>query len=465
MRFKISGIDFIYTKDMQITRKINEHSCCEIKVVVKNEVSTVINKYKSLISQPISLSIIEEKNGSEKNIFSGYIEDVEIGISNIECVLTLRCYSNSKKDDKEKNTVIFQSTEKTIGDIVKKIKFNSNITFLENGIEEIEIYNPVVQNNETNFNFVRRIISKNRKCIISESLLSSTRIWVGKREGNSYKLGDNYTEIKFKEKKNFIEVCLINQHYELGDILEILSEKYYIVESKTIYRDEVCYCNYILTKEYEDVVEEENSLLDRKFLGEVIENKDEKLLGRVQIKFKEEKEMSGEKYWYKILTPYVSKDTGFYMTPSKGETVIVEFNEEIEPYILGSIREQGHENFENPNNLFIKNDYGKEFNITEKEINIISLFDKVFISLDEEKIEINNGTTGIYVEKDKITFQNEKGLFVIDDKITLLKDSGAEIVIDEKLELKTQNSQIEIDSNIEMKSEKLEVNANNIKIK
>lgn len=464
MRFRIEGIDVLYVKTLEIERKVNEHSYCKISFVVKEEFPIVINQYKNLIFQPFSLQAIEEDRSDKKvqNIFSGYVEEVKISKNFAENIITLECYSNSKKEDKDTHLNIFQNTEKSLGDILKQINFVSVApTYLEENIENISFPLPVIQNDETNFEFMKRLLIKNKKVLIPESLLSNQRIWIGERKGNIYQLDSEYLEMSFQQDINKITVTLMNKYYELGDIIEVISEKYFIIENSIEFKEGVCYCNYVLIKEYSGIEAEENSLLDRKFLGEVIENKDDKFLGRIQVKFKEDKYINGNSnlYWFKVLTPYSTQDTGFYFIPSKGDKVIVEFIKDMEPIIVGSIRENGHENFKNPNELFIKNDFGKEIDIKEKEINIISLFDNIYLSLDEEKIEINNGDTGLYIEKEKITFQNKNNIVIIDDGITIKKVDGGEIKIKDSIELAVKNSKINLKENIDMLSSK-QVNLN-----
>lgn len=457
MRFKIEGIDILYTKNLKIERKINEHSYCEISFVTKEEFSGIVNRYKNLISHSFSLQAIEEvKNGEkEQIIFSGYIAEVKISKNFAENIITLICYSNSKKDDIEKYTYIYQNENKTLGDILKQINFVSVApTYLEENIENINFKLPVVQNDETNFMFLKKLLNENYKNLMVESLLSSQRIWIGKREGNTYQIDTDFLEIIFLKNESKIKITLLNEYYELGDIIEILQNRYFIIENNIEYKEGVCYCEYILVDDYSSVKVEKNSLLDRKFLGEVIENKDKEALGRVQLKFKEDKYVNGQSdlYWFKVMTPYSTQDTGFYFIPSKGDKVLVHFIEDIEPIILGSIRKNGHDNFKNPNELFIKNDYGKEIDIKEKEINIVSIFDNIYLSLDEEKIEINNGDTGLYIEKEKIVFQNKNNAIIIDDGITIKKEKGGEVKIDNNIQLKANKSELNLKEDIVMTS-------------
>ncbi len=464
MRLEISGMEFLYVKDIMIHRKVNTHAVCEVKLLIAKEFTDSVNVCKDLISKTISLIAIDDLKGIEKTIFSGYIEKVQLDTSVRRNYIILKCYSNSKKDDIEKYTNLFQNIEKTIGNMIENLSFVSDITFLEKEIQTTNIYDPILQNEETKFEFLKRMIRKQNKICMAESLLASTKIWVGNRKGNQYQLKEDCFEMLFDMGSEQVNISIHNEFYELGDQIQILSKQYYIVENKIRYKDGICYCDYILIDDYNKIVWEENQWIDRKLLGIVVENKDKEYVGRLQIKFQEEKQGRGENYWYKVLSPYVSNDTGFYMMPSKGDTVIVQFTDNIEPYVIGSIREKGHENFENPNHLFIKNEFGKELNMTEKEINLVSLFNKVFLSLSEEKIEISNGNTGIYIEKDRITLQNENSLFVIDDKLTLVKDDGGEVIIEDKIKMNTKESSVTLSSNIELQTkENVSIKASNIK--
>lgn len=475
MKFKINGIEFFYVEHIKITRKINNHSNCIISLVVDDEIGK-LNSYKSLVSSSISLFLSEEGNA----IFSGYIEKVRLKKEKHNLLLELECYSNSKKDDIKNYTFIYQEPEKKIGDIVKKLELEGNKPiFLDGSLENKKLENVVIQKDETNFSFLKRLLNQNELPFIVESVLASSKIWIGERKGNSYKIENIPFEIEFLGKKEMAKITLLNSFYELGDVLNILSKNYYIVENEIEYRKGSCFCTYILISNYKDIEFENYSTTEKRFVGEVIENKDKELKGRMQVKFKEDKMVAdGKPCWIKSIVPYSTKDTGFYLMPSKGDKVLVTFDDSLEPFILGSIRENKHENFENPNDLFIKNEFGKEFNLKEKEINIVSVFDNIFLSLDEEKIEINNGKTGIYIEKERIIFQNNKGVVVIDDNITLQKENGAKVIINEdiaidgkKIDIKASDATINASNNFETKAnfvsvsgDKIENNANSIDI-
>lgn len=468
MKFKVGNLEFLYVKDVRITRKINNHSNCKILLVVEDDIKK-INGYQSLASNSISLSL-EEGNV----IFNGYIERVKVKKQNHSLEVELNCYSNSKKDDEETFTYIYQEAEKTLGDIIKKLDFkgNKNTMFLDGSIENKKLENVVVQNEETNFKFFKRLLSKEKIPFVVESLLASDKIWIGQRKGNTFKIEDISFEIEFFEKQKMITVTLLNQFYEIGDILNVLSEDYYVIENEIEYRNGSCHCKYILLSSYEDVEFHQYLPVERKFIGEVIENKDEELKGRIQVKFKEDKMVADSKpYWLKLIVPYSTKDTGFYLVPAKGDKVLVGFDERLEPFVLGSLRENKHENFENPNDLFIKNEFGKEFNLKEKEINIVSVFDNIFLSLDEDKIEINNGQTGLYIEKDRIIFQNTKGVIVIDDNITMQKENGAKVIINEDIaidsknfDIKASDATINASNNMQTKANSININGNTTKI-
>lgn len=472
MRFYIDNLDFVHISKLEINRKVNEHSKCILSLLLKeDDLVSAAAKYKKLISSPILLKI--EENGKTENIFCGFIEKVNLKkIRNI--YLDLECFSNSKKEDKEKKFFIYQDVEKKIGDILKLLNIASvSPFFLDKEMENIPIEKPILQNKESNFEFLKKILHDNTN-IMPESLKAGNKLWIGNRKGENFKLKADNLELKFQEDSEEIEITLINSFYELGDTIEINSKQYFIIENNIEYKDEICYCTYTLIDEYENFKSDsEAGVKQQKLIGEVLENNDEQLLGRVQVAFKEDKCGNHQNfYWYKSLVPYTTKDTGFYFVPAKKDLVVVEFNEDLEPFIVGSIRYNGHENFKNPNEQYIKNDFGKEINMKEKEINIISLFDNTFISLDEEKIELTNGEAGIHIEKDRIVIQNSKNVIVIEDEIKLQKDDGGKLEISDNLLLKSKsNSKLQLGegakiktNNMEVKASSFKVQANNIKV-
>lgn len=463
MEFKIEGLDeFITVVDLNIKRKVNEHSICDIKFYINSsDPSGTIAKLQGLVDSQFNLKCGDSDQFT--SIFSGYVSQVDLYVTGI-IEVKLKCYSNSKKEDLTPETYIYQDTEKKLGDILKLLEVTSvSPFFLDKGLEGEKIPEVIIQKEETKFSFFRRLVNRYGAVVIPESLTAGEKIWIGKRDGGQPQLKIDDYGVNLK-KDHVQPTCILRDTFlELGDKIKLDSGSYYIVENSITYERGVCWCKYILQENYDNLIEDEPKQPPLKFMGEVIKNEDEKMMGRIQISFKEDKCTNKDKFhWFKRLTPYSTKDTGFYFIPPVGEKVIVEFNSIEEPYVLGSLRENAHENFKDPKDQFIKNEFNKEIHLKEKELNISSVFNKIFISLGEEKIELNNDKSGILLEKDKITLQNQKTIIVIDEDIHIAKPDGSEMVLGDKVSIKTKdNSSLNLDNQIEMKSNSdIQMNSN-----
>ena len=443
MKLIYDGLDYICVTDLKITRELNNH--CSCKITFKCDEDNInMNTTLSLISSQFSLKYKDEDN--EQNIFSGFVESVSYKKLQHYVYVTLECFTNSKQYDEEKKLNIFQETNKKIGDILKSIGYSSiHPSFFDSNDENKIIKNVIIQNDETDFQFTKRLLNSNGIIFMCESMLMSENLWIGKRKGNCYDYNENCYEIIKNKDVEYAKITAENIFYEIGDCIKLNSKEYIIIENRITLDNSTCICCYLLIENYDKLSLPETEIQKTQLIGEVTETKDKDKGGKIQIKFEADKKVSGgENYWFKQLTPYSTKDTGLFFTPAKGDKIVVDFQDGTEPLLLGTVRENKHDNFENPNELFIKNEFGKELNLKEKSINIVSVFDNIFLRLDEEKIEINNGKTGIYITKDNIYIQNEKGRIYLDDNILIEKKENGKIEIGENINLKAKESKIEI---------------------
>jgi len=319
----------------------------------------------------------------------------------------------------------------------------------------IKIEYPIIQLNETNFQFLKRIFAKKKIPLLIDDLSEGKQsIWIGSKTNPTQKkiIAKNY-RLKKSSLKQTYHLYLSNS-YELQteDFINLENEKLRIIESKVIYKKAIFYTEFILVpqkdKSYLTRYKEENFqdlLTGKNFVCEVVNNKDKDNKGRLQLKFNIENDTeSVDNYWFNYVTPYSSNDTGFFFTPEIGDKILVYFQTEENPIGLTTIRSNTNEKyFSNPNEKYFKNNFAREIHLGEKEINIVFKENENFIKMDEDKIIIKNNNTHFILERDKIIFGNSKASFTLNDNI--------EIVSTGKINVKAEND--------------LEITANTVKIK
>ncbi|MGL4671951.1 hypothetical protein, partial [Cetobacterium sp.] len=211
MKIEISEIETLGIKELKIIREINNHSCLKVKGLIKDEKG---ESYLNMIGSSIQLKVEED------SIFTGYIENINLEKKNRDSYIEIIAVSNSKKTDQQKKSRIFQNSQKTYQQNLNYMEIKEiEVQFLESQIAGKKIENPMIQYEETDFIFLKRMVGIEGSFLIPESRSNGEKIWIGKRSGESHKIEtDTYTISKAKNSK-YLKITLQNNFYELGDTL------------------------------------------------------------------------------------------------------------------------------------------------------------------------------------------------------------------------------------------------------
>jgi len=223
----------------------------------------------------------------------------------------------------------------------------------------------------------------------------------------------------------------LNAIFELQteDVINFNNNKFKIIKSKIFLKKSSLYSEFTLIKSSDKKYLKHykrknysNLLTGKNFICEVVNNKDKENKGRIQVKYEiENDKKSDDNFWYECMTPYSSKDTGIFFIPEVGDKVLIYFQSEEFPIALTSIRTNSNEEyFANPNEKFIKNNFGREIHLGENEINIIFAKDENLIKMNENQILLKKQNTYLALEDDKIIIGNEN--------ISITFDKDLEIV-------------------------------------
>ncbi|MHA4987665.1 phage baseplate assembly protein V [Cetobacterium somerae] len=434
MKIEISEIETLSIKELKITREINNHSYLKVKGLIKDEKG---ESYLNMIGSSIQLKVEED------SIFTGYIENINLEKTLRDSYIEIIAVSNSKKIDQQKKSRIFQNSQKTYEQNVDYMEIKEvEVQFLETQIAEKKIENPMVQYEETDFIFLKRTIGIEGSFLIPESKSNGEKIWIGKRNGESHKIENNIYTISKTENSKYLKVTLQNKFYELGDILELNEEKYFIIQSQVEYKNSFFFCTYEAIDKYRELSSIKENSQNLKLLGRVKENEDPEKKGRIQIEFEIDSD-KGNEYWYKPILPYSGENMGIYYIHQKGDKVVVDFTGLEFPVVLGTVRESGTDNLKNP-----------------KEINITSLLDKIFISMDHEQIQVIKEESGIFMKEQKITTQNEDVLMQLEKEVDFQTNDGGRVSLGKEVKMKSERLEIDTNGSVQIKGGQSEIKIN-----
>lgn len=306
---KISGFESIVSlNSFEHQIKVNCHEFCCFRVsVAEKELKTLMGTV-----------------GSECNIeddafkFSGIITEVSsvYDVSGIE--LTVLVEGKTRKFDIEAKYRVFQDEKKQFSGILKKLNM-PEIKY--KGANQLEIKPVIVQDNETDWTFVKRLASAYGKYVFP-----GEKPWVGEPADSGLSIADEdiiTMRNSMNIKQSSIE-CLLKKKLEFGKRVSFAGKKYWV--DSIIYkmeREEFFYTYHLIEEQNDNAeyVEHKPYYL----IATVKDNNDPDKKGRVKVEFKEpyEDAMKDASIWIDCNSLYASKDTGIVAIPSVDDTVLV----------------------------------------------------------------------------------------------------------------------------------------------
>lgn len=430
--------DFISLLELKVENKINEHGRLYLKgVVSKENKDTYINDTETQIeinhvSQEVSIPV-----------FVGRVVDIKIQCVRDVYYMEVEALTNTYELDLAYKRVSFQNKEKAYRDIVNGIMSNyKGGDFIDTVLNGTKIEKLIVQYDETDWEFLKRIASRFNEGLIVDSCAKGPRFWFGlpkgKNAGNlshfNYSVSKDISSfrlLKENHKKDFLEKEFVSYEIEtdkilnIGDSVNFNGQNLIIYETQLYFKESSLKCIYKL-KGKKGIAQ--NSLYNNKIIGlsiqgEVIEVLKDKVKLHLEI---DEKQSKSEAWEFTYSTPYTATGhAGWYCMPEVGDSVFAYFpdNKEESAYASLSIRkDNSSENkLNDPNVKYFRTPSGKELKFSDKEILITAKDGEVYIKLNESNgIELYS-SKGIKVNSSgdiKIS-ANNKVIISAQDKLTV----------------------------------------------
>ncbi len=213
-RFTIQNI-----RDVEIKVRTNEHPTIYVRGIIPAEIGMEEIKDKCF-KERIALVELDE-NGNEKDevIFDGIILNAKVKEEGNFFEVEINGVSASYIFDIEKKKQSFQNVNMTYSDVIKSVIGAQKVIFTTGSDKKIG--KPLIQYEETDWEFARRLASHFNKPIQSDIVIGNPRIWFGIRNENTLK------EYERLFDTNTYRVGISDKYYEVGSKLG-LSKKHFI---------------------------------------------------------------------------------------------------------------------------------------------------------------------------------------------------------------------------------------------
>lgn len=379
-----------------IHAKYGEHTRVEITGIMKGS-----EAYAALTDTADEKVEITRRceSGLEEVLFSGVLEGAELEEEGGQTLLSLRAVSCTWKMDVERKSRSFQNVSMTYRDVAESIAgtYDADMTW---DIPDKKLEYPLIQYGETDYCFLRRILSHLRKDITVLDSQSGIHFCAGLREdssGGSVDLSQyehalvlfhDHTKARQSASQKQMGYEISDMDYaRVGDIVTIQGRTYYVMEATVKFKQQIlsCTCRVFPIQCFEKERIHADTLRGRVITGRVLETKQETLRLHLSI----DKEQTVEKAYDFLWSP-VSGNL-LYCMPEKGSRVALYFgeNEGNHAAVIYTIRENGEKCSElaDCRDRYFTTDHDKRMYLKPSKMGLFNLTDEnAEISLEDGSI-------------------------------------------------------------------------------
>ena len=340
----------------------------------------------------------------------------------------------------------------------------------------------MIQYEETDWEFLKRVVSKKKEVILIEDGKTDTKeeqkdgadsknekeskqkekkwnIWFGMISNKGL---INIAQIKRKKtvknrKESYIYAEEIAMKYEIGDRIEYENIKYIITESKSECdtKNAVLHSYKLEEESSIKIVERKNeNIAGKSILAKVSEIGKGENLTRIRLDFifenttvKEQERAGWEKYWFRYSTPYSGTNSGMYIMPEKEDMVTVYFPNGYESncYVGNSVREKNmlEEKDTDEAHKRIMIPTGQQVILSKSLEKVMLLGNKertVFIDVVKDHIRLVADEAEALFQKDGISFHVGNSNIIMGNEKIEISCGNAKIILNNDGKINTQGS-------------------------
>lgn len=480
----LEPFNFISIIDCKIYKSLNNHSTMTFTGRISSEEEKIIMNM-NIKSTAIKLKVFDE-NGESINLFFGSIKNFRLEKTADSRVLYLDCISNTYFMDVVKKTRIFQDVFSTYEDLLNYISGYSKYEFIMNVGNSTNIEKLIVQYNETDFEFIKRLASHFNSSICPAYLTEGVKYFFGIPESSkNFSLESNYTvkkeliedlrkdeeQLPFSIEQGATIIEMISRNiYEIGDYTIFNGQKYVICKIDTNFIGNELKHTYILKEKLGQYI---SKYYNSRIIGASLSAKIEGVSSdKVKINVIEDG-IQNNKIWFSYSTVYSSPDgTGWYCMPESGDSVRLYFPTEKEHhgYVISAVHvSKNNSNTDSPL-------VSTQLNSNKSNSNEVSPQTEIPRSNpDNKSLKSKYGKEVLFTPK-SVIFTNNNGMTVeiLDDEgISIISDKKVNISSEEQIDMTTTNQSInlkaaesiifeQLDSKIEIKDD---INVSGAKVK
>lgn len=439
---KITGFEKIERfREFSLIKCRVDHSVCSFSFV-----SASFEDYSDTVGS--CAEVMDDNN----IIMHGMIDDISFVSGCSENIVKVTLISTACKEDVNPINRVFQKEGQTYKDILDAV--TQNISYELNvpaSLKEAELAHPIVQYNETDYAFIKRMLYEAYGEEIVVDVAGGRNIYVGYIDNSKHEI--ELTEIyaishTLKRDMDEIEFSIqggtegqeLRSYVDIGKQVTWQKNTFIITrieieKTESVYRYK-CYAKSCKAEEYR-----KDNKCNHLFTAKITEVDDPDHYGRVRLDFSDvdiEDMTSDDKVWVNVLTPYTAKNGGFVFVPEVDDIVKVLWNGH-EFVVVGCVRQEPlAERYQDVKLKQIGNLHDKNICWDEEKIEITSK--EAAATLFDKEVNISIGDSSINMSKEKIDIKTKKSIVGINDDIVV--DTGTVHVDSGELEEKVKKKYV-----------------------
>lgn len=493
----LDGINFVSVDSISIHKVLNDHSTMSFIGTINQATND------QLIAEELKNSCVTLKS-DDVVIFIGLIKSFKVRHEGLDSSgqadlikLVINCISLSYLTDIKPQIRVFQNDTQTYTDLLNVIAtpysdstfdIDTNVSTVSDYTSSSTIDKLIVQYNETDFQFAKRLASHFNDNIYVDYLKGTISLSVGVPKKNVITLPSDYTikkgltkslikdedDLSFSIDYGFTTFIFESTDvYEIGDYAEIKptdndpAVEYFVCDIKTEFTNDSKKINELV---HTYTLVEEVGLYQSKFdnniagasLNAVINSVDD-IHVEVDVQQTTSDNAESTRTSFLFATSYSSNDGyGWYFMPEDGQAARLYFptDEEDDAYVISAVNfpEADEDNDSssssgggdeiptdrsNPDNKIIKNKYDKQIIFTEKYL-MLNNGEMIIEMHDDNGVKIVSDKSIKIESSDTLEISStSKSVDVVSTKALTLKGSKAQVVLDSDMSVKGGNVKIE----------------------
>lgn len=392
-RLRVSPFALEGIVEMKVEQSLNHHAAMYLKGIVPKE-----NGDSGVMDTDDSTVVtVSDQDGV---IFRGLVQNIRASFQGEVCYLEVWAASFSVKADTDVLSRSFQDggmNYQQIGELMA----GENGLSLSMEASALSINNLLLQYQETNWEFLKRIASHNHSVLLpsveepkfyfgipkgnQKGSLLSYRFSVGKNIGRYRRHTGAGVDAAPDDSLEYM-VTADDSVLSIGDTVDYNGNALFVREALIHLADAVLTCRYVLCPEngLKVPVSYNQHITGLTLSGQVLEANQDTVKVLLCV---DESQDTAKAYAFPYITPYSAENhTGLYLMPEPGDVVNIQFPTEDESLAvaLSSYRQVESDRMGDPNVKYLRTPNDKEIKISPEEILITAKTGGLYIRLNQD---------------------------------------------------------------------------------